>query len=206
MESKEISSRTGHAAGRDVTAQAAPVNHVQEIRGGTNVIGNQGSVSVFHVQRPPTIRRIVLPTEAHITQEQAAQLQTLKSEWVMLHDALKAKPLGHGVAWRRINAAGGAPSYREIRKDRFADAVAFVKREMAILRNMKSAPRKDDEWRTKKIGAIKARCKNQFGGVDVYKPYIKKSFGAASLADLATDELQKTYAYVMAKKPARGDQ
>lgn len=206
MENKEISSREGHAAGRDVTASAAPVNNVQEIRGGTNIIGNQGPVNVLTVHRPPVVRRVIQPTDAHITQAQGVELHALKDEWAALHNAIKKKPLSHGAAWKGINNAGGATTFREIRKDRFAEAVAFVKKEMAILRNMKSAPRKDDEWRTKKIGAIKARCKNQFGGVDVYKPYIKKSFGAASLADLATDELQQTYAYVMAKKPARGDQ
>lgn len=191
------------AAGRDVTASAGSVNNVHEIRGGTNIIGNQGSVSVLNVQKPPAVRRVIQTTDEHITQAQGVELHALKDEWVALHNSIKKTPLGHGAAWKRINSAGGATTFREIHKDRFADAVAFIKREMAILRNMKSAPRKDDAWRVKKIGAIKARCKNQFGGVDVYKPYIKKNFGATSLKDLATDDLQKTYAYVMAKKPAR---
>ena len=199
MRQNEVSSHDGHAAGRDVTTSAAPVNNIHEIRGGTNIIGNQGSVSVV-MHKPPVVRRVVQPTGDHISQAQAVELHALKDEWVALHNAIKKKPLSHGAAWKAINAAGGATMYREIHKERFAEAVAFVRREMAILRSMKSAPRKDGEWRAKRIGAIKARCKNQLGGADAYKPYIQKKFGAASLADLATDELQQTYAYVMAKK------
>lgn len=82
------------------------------------------------------------------------------------------------AAWARINRAAGTTSYSLILKERFADAVALVRREMAVLRNMRSAPRKDDSWRAKRIGAIKAE----------------------SLSDLATDELQRTYAYIMAKR------
>ena len=201
MASKEISSQVGHAAGRDVTAQAAPVNNVRQIRGGTNIIGNQGPVTV-HTAPARRARTVVHQhdPDIHITQEQQLALQELRNEWVVLHNKLKKSALDYGAALKRMNTAAGATACALIRRDRYEDAVKFAKKEMAILSNMKSAPRKDDEWRTKKIGAIKARCKNQFGGVDVYKPYIKKNFGAASLTDLATDQLQKTYAYVMAKK------
>lgn len=195
-------------AGRDVVSIKKPRAAKLSIAGSHNVgvVGDHNQVNILNVQRPPAVRRVIQPTDEHITQAQAVELHALKDEWATLHNAIKKKPFSHGAAWKGINNAGGATTYREIRKDRFADAVAFVKKEMAILRNMKSAPRKDDEWRTRKIGAIKARCKNQFGGIDVYKPYIKKNFGAESLSDLATDELQQTYAYVMAKKATRGGQ
>lgn len=196
--------RTETTARRDVNVETGSTTSVTAIHGGTNIIGNQGTVSVVHVQKPPKVRHTIQPNDDHITQAQRVELYALKDEWVTLHNTLKGTPLSHKTAWQSINKAGGATSYREICKDRFAEAVAFVKKEMAILRNMKSAPRKDDEWRTKKIGAIKARCKNQFNGVDVYKPYIKKNFGANSLTELATDELQRTYAHIMAKKAVRG--
>ena len=181
-------------------SQDRPSLKIEVVRGATNIIGNHGAVNVLQVQRPPTIRKVIQTSEKHITQEQRVELHALKDEWVDLHDAIKKRPLSHSSAWKRINASAGATTYREIEQHRYSDAVAFVKKEMAILRNMKSAPRKDDSWRSAKIGAIKARCKNQFSGVDIYKPYIYKYFGASSLTDLATDELQKTYAYVMAKK------
>lgn len=173
---------------------------IDVVRGTTNIIGNHGAVNILQVQRTPRVRRIIQTSDEHITQEQRVELHALKDEWVELHDAIKKRPLSHSSAWKRINASAGATTYREIEQHKFSDAVDFVKKEMAILRNMKSAPRKDDSWRAAKIGAIKARCKNQFSGIDIYKPYIRKHFDASSLTELATDELQRTYAYVMAKK------
>jgi hypothetical protein len=174
-------------------------SNVIYINGTGNVVAGR---DVVNVQKPPAIRNVIQPGPEHIDDAQRRVLFDLRAEWVALHNTLKKRSLTDAAAWARINKAAGSTSYHLIRRDKYEVAVQYVRREMAILRSMKSAPRKDDEWRTKKIGAIKARCKNQFGGVDVYKPYIKKNFGAVSLADLATDELQKTYAYVMAKKAA----
>lgn len=203
----KVISLRGHAAGRDVTAQAAPVNNVQEIKGGTNIIGNQGPVTI-HTTPERRARTVVHQHDpaVHVTQEQQLALQELRNEWVVLHTKLKKSKLDYGAALKRMNTAAGATACALIQRDRYEDAVKFAKREMAILSSMKSAPRKDDGWRIKRIGAIKARCKNQFGGVDIYKPYIQKNFDAVSLTDLATEELQKTYVYVMAKKAARGGQ
>lgn len=198
--------KIARAPGRKAKPSATPASadqpglQIDVVRGTTNIIGNHGAVNVLQVQRPPTVRKIIQTSDKHITQEQRVELHALKDEWVALHDAIKKRPLSHSSAWKRINASAGATTYREIEKHRFLDAVAFVKKEMAILRNMKSAPSKDDSWRAAKIGAIKARCKNQFAGVDVYKPYIFKKYGVLSLADLKSDELQKAYEYVMGKR------
>lgn len=200
MTAKKIVSDKGHAAGRDVNAKVAPVNNVQTINGGTNIIGNQGHVQVVQTPRRPVIKRIFVPTDEHITPEQKVRLMILRDEWMALHKTLKKSPLTHSTAWSKINRAAGATSYHEIKKDRFDDALAFIKKEMAILRGMKSAPSKDAAWRTKRIAAIKTRCNKQFNGIDIYKPYIKK-LGADSLSDLSMDDLDKTYRYVMAKKP-----
>lgn len=199
--SKNIEAPEGNAAGRDILTAEAPTVHVQTITGGTNIIGNQGDINIhFGPVEPIRHQVIVQPGPQHISEEQKAALKALCDEWVTLHSTLKKRPLTYGAAWGRINKAAGTTSYSLILKERFADAVALVQREMAILRNMRSAPRKDDAWRAKRIGAIKARCKNQLGDPDFYKPYIKKNFKADSLASLATDELQKTYAYIMAKR------
>lgn len=199
--SKKVEAPEGYAAGRDINSTAAPAVHVQTIAGGTNIIGNQGDINIQFGAAPPARPRVVVqPGPQHISEEQKAQLKALCDEWVKLHTTLKKKPLTYAIAWSRINKAAGTTSYSLILKERFADAVALVQREMAILRGMRSAPRKDGAWRAKQIGAIKARCKNQLGDPDFYKAYIKKSFQAGSLADLATKELQKTYAYIMAKR------
>lgn len=198
---QNVENRQGNAAGRDVNVEAGPTNKVVAIHGGTNIIGNQGPVTVHTApaRRPRTVVHQHDPA-IHITQEQQLALQGLRNEWVVLHNKLKKSQLDYGAALKRMNTAAGATACALIRKDRYEEVAAYVRKQMAILSNMKSAPRKDDEWRSKKIGAIKARCKNQFDGVDVYKPYIRRNFKLDSLADLATDQLQKTYAYIMAKK------
>lgn len=198
--SKKVEAPDGYAAGRDINSTAAPAVQVQTIAGGTNIIGNQGDINIQFAAPPPRPKVVVQPGPQHISEEQKAQLKALCDEWVKLHTTLKKKPLTYGAAWSRINKAAGTSSYSLMLKERFADAVALIKREMAILRGMRSAPSKDDTWRAKRIGAIKARCKNQLGDPDFYKAYIKKSFQADSLADLATEELQKTHAYIMAKR------
>lgn len=202
MSDKNISAPDGQAAGRDVTNEAPDIS-IQSVSGGTNIIGSQGDVHVqIRTTAPARVRNVINPGPEHLSPEQKLELIALRDEWLTLHAAIKKKPLTHGAAMGRINKAAGATSYHLILQSRLPDAVAFVKQEMAMLRNMRSAPTKDDGWRAKRIGAIKARCKNQLGDPDAYKAYIRKSFGAASLADLATDELQKTYTYIMAKKMA----
>ena len=200
-EKQKVESRQGNAAGRDVHLQEAQRVEIPHISGGTNFIGNHGPVVVqIGVVPKARVRAVVQPGPEHIDADQRRQLFDLCDEWVLLHDSIKKTTLPKALAWSRINKAGGSTTYALILKTRFDDARAYALKQMAILRGMASAPRKDDDWRPKRIGAIKARCINQLHNPNAYKPYIKKNFGADSLTDLATDELQRTYAYIMAKK------
>lgn len=152
-------------------------------------------------QRAPRVT--VIPGDGVISEDQKVTLTALRDEWITLHNAIKKRPLGYGAAWGRINKAAGATSYHLIRAEKFEAAVAYVRKQIALLRGMASAPAKDQKWRASRIGAIKARCTNQLGDPEAYKPYIRKNFGADSLAALATDELQRTYTYIMGKNGAQ---
>lgn len=199
---KKIVAPEGNAAGRDIhlSDAGAPTLEIHSISGGTNIIGNTGSIRL-QVERTISRPKIVVqPGPQHISEAQKAALKALCEEWVALHLAIKKTALSYSRAWSRLNAAAGTTSYSLILKERLPDAIAFIRQEIGKLRNMRSAPTKDDQWRTKRIGAIKARCKNQLRDVEFYKAYIKKNFKAESLSDLATDELQRTYSYIMAKK------
>lgn len=208
--SKKTTSWGGNAAGRDVRNEES---NVIEVSFGARppsapaIVGNGNTGNIMaggdvHVTTASRARPkiVIQPGPEHLIDEQKVTLAELRGEWMTLHAAIKKKPLSHGVAWGKINRSVGATSYHLILQSRFADAIAYIKQEMAKLRGMRSAPAKDSEWRVKRIGAIKARCKNQLGDPDAYRAYIKKNFKAESLADLATDELQKTYTYIMAKK------
>lgn len=159
-------------------------------------------VNHFHARPPRAPRVTVVPGDGVITEEQKVALRALLDEWLALHAAIKKKPLGHAAAWARINRAAGATSYHLIKPENYDAAVTYVKRQMARLRNMASAPAKDKKWRASRIRAIKLRCANQLGDPDAYKPYIRRNFAADSLSALANDDLQRTYAYIMGKKPA----
>lgn len=200
-DTQKIDSPHGHAAGRDMQIEAAPELSVRTINGGTNIIGNHGNVSVLiGTQRKAPVRNVVQPGPEHISAEQRRMLFDLCDEWVTLHNSIKKNELLKAVAWSRINKAAGSTSYHLILRDRFDDACALVRKEMAILRGMRSAPLKDPAWRSKRIAAIKVRSTKQLGDPDAYKAYIRKNFKLDSLADLSTDQLQRTYAYIMAKK------
>lgn len=201
--SRKVTATMGHAAGQDMLDGSAKIK-IHSIVGGHNFVGNHGDIHV-QITSPAKLRpRIVIqPGQEHISEEQKIELASLRNEWMALHASIKTKPMSHATAWAKINRAAGATSYHLILAIRFADAVAFIKQEMAKLRNMSSAPAKDSSWRARKIGAIKARCSNQLGDPRAYTSYIQRNFGAESLSELATDELQKTYAYVMAKKGAK---
>lgn len=159
-----------------------------------------GDINHYTVARPPRPRVVVTPGEGVLTEEQKARIQALRADWVALHNSIKRTPLSDAAAWSRINRKAGVTSYHRIPLAQFDLVVKFIQTEMAKLRNMASAPAKDTQWRAKRISAIKARCANQLANPDAYKPYIKKNFGAESLADLATDDLRRTYNYIMRKK------
>lgn len=198
---QKVESHQGNAAGRDIHLQEAQRVEIPAINGGTNFIGNHGPVVVqIGSTSKARVRAVVQPGPEHIDADQRRQLHDLCDEWVTLHNSIKRTTLSKGLAWSRINKAAGSTTYTLILQTRFDDARVYVLKQMAMLRGMKSAPKKDDSWRSKRIGAIKARCINQLGNAVAYLPYIKKNFGAESLTELATDELQRTYAYVMAKK------
>ena len=197
----KVVSRSGQAAGRDVHVDAAaPSVEIHQIQGGANFIGNHGPVNVTigGRQRPPV--PLVHPGPEHIDQEQKCKLQGLHREWVTLHNAIKKTQLTHSSAWQRINGYAMVASYHYILQADFEKVCAYVRKQISMLRNMASAPAKDKDWRAKRIQAIKVRCKLQLKDEVAYRAYIQKNFQAASLSELSTEQLQKTYAYIMAKK------
>lgn len=180
--------------------------------GGNMIIVNGAGVAAHQIaggdihnhsyaKAPARPKIVVQPGVGVITEDQKATITALRAEWLALHATIKKNPLSDRTAWTKINAAAGVTSYKLIPLERFDQVVAFIKVEMAKLRGMASAPAKDDGWRKSRIGAIKARSKNQLGNPEAYKDYIKKNFKADSLTALSTDQLRKTYTHIMGKTP-----
>lgn len=175
-----------------------------EANGNVILVTGWGNVTagrdVIQVQKAPVVRNVISPGPEHIDEVQRRAITDLRGEWVALHNTLKKRKLPDAAAWVLINKAAGSTSYHLIRSEKFELVMQYIRQQMAVLRSMKSAPSKDDQWRVKRIAAIKTRCRNQLNDPGAYRPYIRKNFKLESLADLATDQLQKTYSYIMAKK------
>lgn len=185
-----------------IEVAAAPA--VQIGGSNTNVIGlvqSGGTVHQIHTQRH-VVKTIaeVNPGAEHISEEQAAELTRLVNQIVETETLLKGRPATHRAVWGALNAHCKVTKYRLIQSIDFDRAKKYLQQWIGRLNSMASAPAKDTDWRSKRFTAIKTRCKKQLGDADAYKPYIKKYFKAESLTDLSTDELQRTYTYIMAKK------
>jgi hypothetical protein len=185
---------------RQKAVPVGPGTVIQVTASGQAQAAGRDIINHHHAKPQRAPRVTVTPGDGVISEDQKVALTALRDEWITLHSAIKKRPLSPGAAWSRINTAAGATSYHLIQASRFDDAVAFIRKQMSILRSMASAPAKDKKWRSSRIGSIKARCANQLSDPDAYKPYIRKNFGADSLSALSTDELQRTYTYIMGKK------
>ncbi len=198
----KIISLKGHAAGRDVNVQQEPGVYVEQISGGMNVLGNNATVHIYRGISRPLVEPIPPPPD-HITEEQAATLKRLHSEWVELSANVKtrAKPITPQQAWIAINRVGRSTTYKHIRQANYDAVCAYIQQQMAILRSGKTARSKDPKWRTSRIGAIKARSIKQLGDQFAYLAYIAKNFKAGSLTELDDEQLEATYRYVLKLKP-----
>lgn len=135
----------------------------------------------------------------------AAQKQTLKelvAEWVTVHNRVKRAQLSYGAAWSRFQRHFRVNKYAELPAGRFAEAVKWLQRQRAMIDTMKTAARRDAQWRARQITYIKARCKSPLGDERAYLPYIELNFGKTSLADLTDDELARAKSHIAHKKPA----
>lgn len=202
MTTKVTASTKGSAAGRDVVSSSATNNGTVGIIGD----GATGNVVIHTLNiQQRTAFKSPQPTipEGSITEEQAARLKDLVAEWVVTHNQIKPRnPLTHQAAWLKLNRRIRVATYRATPAGKFSSQEKWLLQQAAILRNMASAPARDDSWRIDKIRAIKARATKTLGDANIYKAYIKKNFGAESLTDLANDDLQQTYGYVFNKKAA----
>lgn len=170
------------------------------------VSGNGNAVAGRDViQVSPVIRQETKVTtgDGVVSAAQKARIQQLIKDWLLSHNAVKARPLTFQAAYSALNKRFKVNSYHELPGDRFDDAVKWLQQQRARIQNMRSAPKKDPTVASSAIRYIKARCKNDLGNADLYRPYILKTFGASSLADLDASQLQRVRGWVSLQKPIR---
>lgn len=168
-----------------------------------HIVGN-GNVQAggnINFTTEKVVHKVVVQTGVGtVTASEKAELKRLKDEWVEVHNAIKKSPLTHGAAWGRFYKHFKVNSYSELHSEQFNEACSWFKRQIAMLRRMPTAKRKDPSWRSSKIRYVKVVCKNDLGHERAYDPYILERFGKTSLADLTDLELEATYAYIAGLK------
>lgn len=172
------------------------------VSGNGNVVAGRDVVQLHQ----PIIRREtkVIPGHGVVSAEQKAKIQQLVKDWRLSHNAVKKRPLTYQAAYGSMNATFKVNSYHELPSDRFDAVVKWLQQRRAMVQSMKSAPRKDPSLSASAIRFIKARCK-QLGDPDLYVPYLERTFGVGSLADLDAAQLQRVRGWV-ARQKVSGDQ
>lgn len=102
--------------------------HVEGTGNQVQVAGRDIITTTRHVQRST-----IQPDERHLTGEQVAQLRSVIGE-VAARLGGEGSGSPHGIVHRMLQRRYRVPSYHLIPRERFADALAYLKRERAIRR------------------------------------------------------------------------
>jgi hypothetical protein len=142
------------------------------------------------------------PDERHITSEQAVKIKKLIDELVDM-DASAGKDTGrsYGMWWRMFNNEFKIPTYRELPRESFDEAMLFLRQAKA--RNLPKIRRKDNElWRQKHYGTIFGIAKKAMGWTedDVHQ-FASTKLGkrVVSLSDLGEQDLARLARWIRAE-------
>jgi len=169
------------------------------VKGDGNMVAGGNIINISTTEK--FIQKTKAPTAAEdaITPAQQAELQEKIKEWIEANNAVKKKDLTFGAAWGRFNKSQKVARYTDIKQADFESAKKWLVNQIGQLLSMKSAAKKDPEFRTKAYRAIHARAA-QLGDRQLYKPYIQKRFGTDSLKELTDQELQQTRQWILRKR------
>lgn len=141
----------------------------------------------------------VKPGVEHISDAQASELLTRIRELTDLHNLVKRSRVTPQHYWLGLNRYCRVPKYRLIMAVDYQKALAWCRRQLAILGGTKTAQKKDPNWRNKKISYIQINLK-KLALEPRYRQYLAKTFGKVSTADLEDNELQRAYNWVANQK------
>lgn len=173
------------------------------VAGDGNVVAGGGmthNVTHVHHHKPVRPRVVVKTADGVIDTTQKAELTRLKDTWMSTHNAVKQNQLTHQAAWGSFNRAMKVSGYAELKPDQFEAACKWLHQQIGRVNSMPSAAQKVSGHNSKRIGAIKARCKNELGDEFAYRAYILKNFSKTSLTELDVKEMAKTYSYIFRKR------
>lgn len=144
----------------------------------------------------------VKPGSEHITNEQAALLQSLVNEVVECEKYIKQKPRNHRAIWSALNNYMKVPSYRLIEKEKFEKAEKYLRTTIGRLNRQKSAKSKlpNQDWRNRKYRYIHASFAELPELEEWFKTHILKKYGTDNKSHLDDEQLEHAYTSLANKK------
>jgi hypothetical protein len=181
-------------------AKSEPGSSVS-ISGNSNVVGDNNTVVktdtyVHKVKAEPK------PGEEHITNEQVSLLKGLVAEIVSLEKKLKKKPRHYRSVWtslfRHVSKNKKHPEHSAVRlipAELFDKSEKYLRQTIGRLSSMKSAKKKDSDWRKRKYAYIKINVKKHQLESRLDK-YLRENHNVESISELTDKGLELTYASV----------
>ncbi len=182
----------------------------QKSKGNNNLqIGiNQGTV--IKTEKVTKKNEVVINPEVHISQEQAKQILDTVNEIVEINEkAGKFKtPADKGKffaqTWTSFKNRFNVTSYHLLPKEKFDEALSWLKKEIAYKHRPKLRKADNPEWKNKIYGAIYAKAQNELGmDKSALYCYAFNKLGLkspiSSLKELSDVRLNKLYKLVFSK-------
>lgn len=132
-----------------------------------------------------------------ITAAQKAEINKLFDQLYGVRGAVRKSRAQMGALRKAFNNYMNVNKYDEILEEDFPRAIGWLRRQIAIVNSMPSAPKQSATWRNDRIRAVSARCKQFPDGEARMRAYMKKQFGKASRTDLSDGEMERLYRHVM---------
>lgn len=196
----EIDAESGQAAGRDIHNNQPQSNVINVnfgvVRGGhQTVTTGPVHIEIHAPQKAAPIRVSVQPPPGSVTEEQKLQLRDLVQQTVEVESQVKRKPRTFQAVWGAFQKRFRVTSYHMLPASQFEEAKAWLQQDIARVRSMKSAPKKDPAWRASRYRFIHAAAK-EIGRSDDLPKVMETRFGGRSMKDISDDELQSLYQLV----------
>lgn len=170
------------------------------ISGTGNVVGDGNTVTnnIMHVPAPLKTRVVVKTGDGVIDAEQRFILKGLVESIVETEKKIRRTPRSFAAVWTAFKKRFRINSYHELPADQFEAARKYLTTDRARIMSAKSAPKKlGGDFVRQRIVAIQARCREFSDGTARRKAYMAREFGASSLTELESDQVEQVYRHVM---------
>lgn len=180
-------------------AKPGDPSNVYNISGNGNFTAGR-DIHLHHPAPAPQRPQVVVQTGVGVIDaRQKAELTRKLEQWLTARNMIRKDTMTIQAARKVVNDHVGVNSYHEMTPEQYKSALAWLSKQRAILRSMKSAPIKDTGFRNDMIGAIKARSR-QLGDLSYYRPHITQRYGISSLKGLSDRQLQEVRAWIMQQR------